>query len=159
MITLKTLNVTNTKPMSIKLNTKQVDITLYDVNNYTHATNNDIVPLVTNVEGDFKNNIINIISNSLGLTDSEIELYTALLKDSVYIDGYYITTISIVTAALSIIKGKSVITYRRGIDTLIRLGVIRYINKYTTVTVNPEYDVRSIVANAKFIVIELHTNV
>lgn len=146
--------------MSIKVNTKPNNITVYDEVNYKHARDNEVISLVSNIKGDYRDTILDVISDSIGLNDSERELYkaiTAYLKsinnsgfpnDNV-VDLYYITL------RCSEINNKSIITYRRAVDVLIKKGVIKYYQGYRAAMFNKEFDVVNIDSNVKYIVIEI----
>lgn len=156
MFILRTSNVTNVITMSIKLNTKQSNITVYDEVGYKHATGKEVVPLITNIRGDFKIVLINIIADSLNLTNSERELYTILINHKGEFEKYTAFKIQGVTEVASKSYRKSNISYRRAIDVLIRLGVIRYGIIPNTIVLNSEYDIRDIEDIAKYIVIEVN---
>lgn len=147
--------------MSIKINTKPTDITIYDKVNLNHALSKDVVPLLTTIREDFKTTLVNIISNSLYLIDSEKELYIALLYNDYRHYGNNLTKERIVDLyvtvnTLSLVNNKSNITYRRAADTLIKLGVIKYSGGRRMCIINTQYNTNVVNEVAKYIVIEVN---
>lgn len=156
MFILRSFDVTNIKDMNIKLNIKETDITVYDKVNLAYANKDEIVSLIGKVRGDFKTNLIDIFSYSLNLNNSEKELYIIIidiLGNDNTING--IVSIDRAIKACMQVYHKSYITYRRAIDVLIKLYVIRYNNNYTSIVIDESYDVNTITDIAKYIVIEV----
>lgn len=157
---LRTSNVNHVKAMSIKLNTNNSNITVYDDARLKHANSKEIVSLMSFTGGNLKLKIANLISDSLNLIDSERELYIAitsyldhvnsnLQSNSDTVDLYYINNRCVE------MNGKSYITYRRASEVLVRKGIIKYTDSYRAVTINPEYNIGVLTNTAKYIVIEL----
>ncbi len=145
--------------MSIKLNIKDNDIVVYDNVNLKHATNNEVVFLTSSIKGDLRDTIIDIISDSIGLNDSERELYKCM---TAYINVVHTThpnddvvDLSYIIGVCANVNNKSITTYRRAVDTLVKCGVIKYYQGYIGIMFNKEYDVNNAVRAAKYIVIEI----
>lgn len=148
--------------MNIKLNTKPADVTVYDKDNYKHASNKEVVSLIGSINGDFKERLIDLISAGLRLNESEKELYKCISVYSSEVLVYQhsiivLVSINHILERCTDVYGKSITTYKRAIDILIRTGVIRYVESNRVITLNPAYDVNAIADIAKYIVIEVHT--
>jgi len=156
MFTLLTLNVTNVINMSIKLNTKETNITVYDEANLDHATGKEIIPLLTFIKGDFKTQLISIIAKSLNMSDTEEELYKGICTIYNYRQGISIKEL---IGIVSMYTFKSVVTYKRAIETLINKGVIvRDLRKGCNndiINVNHQYHVNGVYDTAKYIVVKI----
>lgn len=142
--------------MNIKLNTKTTDVTVYDKVNLIHANKDEVINLTTNINKDIKSNLVDIISNSLNLTESERELYECIL---VYIKYNKEVTDKIdlynITITCSKVKGKSLVTYKRAVESLIVKGVIKYGSCYRDAVIIDEYNISKVADNIKYIVIEV----
>lgn len=145
--------------MSIKVNTNTTKVTVYDEIGYKHASTDDVVTLVTKDKDDLIGSIINIIADSISLNDSERELYkcmTAYLRN-VKVDSFKddLLDVNYIIESCASINNKSCITYKRALEVLIKLGVVKYYQGYSAVMFNPQYDVVSINNKARYVVIEV----
>lgn len=150
--------------MSIKLNTTDTDITVYDKVNLNHATGKDVVPLITSIRGDFKELLINMFGHSLNLIDSEITLYKVIVRLLGEVDKhdtiiYKSLNINSIIKAVAKDTNMSSITYRRAAEKLIIKGVIKYINKDDQIVLVDHFNVNTIYNNAKYMVIEVKPKV
>lgn len=142
--------------MSIKLNTNNVDITIYDKINLNHATGSKVIPLKSTSNSTINKLLIDIIGDSLNLNESEKLTYDILLK-YLAINNNLTGSIPInyITCWLAKDTNRNAITYRRAIDNLIIKGVIKYNDNKKDVSVNNEYNINVINTTAKYIVIQV----
>jgi len=147
--------------MSIKLNTKETDITVYDKINLNHASGKQIIPLTTIIRGTIKSNLINLISVSLNLNDSERELYRGIIEhiDHEYNKGNDVSDcldLYFITHTVAVFTDKNIVTYKRAVDTLVRLGVIT-VPHYRKAKIVDCYNCIPIDNAAKYFLIEVNT--
>ena len=140
--------------MSIKLDTREHNVVVYDKVNYEHANGNNVVPLISSIRGDFKQCLFDIISNSLNLKESEKLLYKVITN---YDITQSIVNINYVIKWIAKDTNMSSITYRRAAETLIIKGIIKYNEDRDFISIIPHYNINSIADNAKYIVIKIPT--
>lgn len=150
--------------MGLKLNKDNSRITVYDEDKYIVARGDELIPIEGVIYGNVRTTIINIISTSLKLKDSDKELYTTILDylNSINDNIQLLTdTVSInyILERAATINNKNIITYKRAIDNLIKVGIIRYNDGRRAITINDRYNINTVTEVAKYIVIEVRPSI
>lgn len=142
--------------MKLNIDTRNTETKVVDAKLIQYGTPEEIIRLQGNVDNKMYVIVADIIANSIGLTDSERQVYICILAHTRINSN---VNISEVLSACSRINGKSRLTYKRGLDVLIKMGIAKYADNRTAVVINPKYDAGSVNGHqAKFIVIELTPN-
>lgn len=138
--------------MTLKLNTNDTDITVYDKSTIKHATGKEIVPFLSTVKGDFKEQLINIISRMNNLSTNCIDIYRYIIYN--YKTDNNISIKELINKVVNA-SGRSAITYKRSIDTLVLKGVVKRDSVNGFIKLRKEFDINAITECAKYFVIEL----
>lgn len=153
MIILCSLNDNHSKDMKLIVDKRSSDTKVVDAKLLQYAMSDEIIRLQGDVNTKMYVIVADLIANSIGLNDSERQLYISILANT-----RQASEVSIVDAIeyCCKINGKSTLTYRRAVETLIKMGVVKYVNNRKGLAVNTKYDAGAVNGHqAKFIVIEL----
>lgn len=153
MIILSSLDEHYNKDMKLIVDKRTNDTKVVDSKLIQYAMSEEIIRLQGDVNTKMYVIVADLIANSLGLIDSERQLYITILANTRNVNKVKVNT---ALDDCCKVNGKSRLTYRRALDTLIRMGIAKYSNGRNDVSINSKYDAGSVNGHqAKFIVIEL----